>query len=382
MRFLTGRMRSVRDLALLLSATVVAGCGGTLPGIGSSKHDGGAACGGTPTGCGCTPKTCGDLGYGCGLASDGCGKQINCGACPAGRVCIGNVCTAGASMNCTATPSDVSDNARGSAVDADTLVWVTGDASQTVMAITKPDGAPRALTTGVDNWPVPFGDSVYWVTDSGSVMKIAKSGGSPTQVAPAPASYASHPFGTNGNDNSEVVDATGVYWTDATGVWRAPLQGGSPTEVVGGFMQTTAIALDNSNVYFSDRTTKKIYRVPKAGGQATPITPAENDVFGAVIAGGDVYYATDTGVRFVAVTGAASSNLLASAAYPQWIATDGTTIYFSANGPGDVYALAASGGTPTKLASLSGPMWGAPVAVDQGCVYWNTNDLVLHMVAK
>ncbi len=41
----------------------------------------------------CTPKTCSGLGFNCGSASDGCGGSLNCGTCPSGESCTGNVCT-------------------------------------------------------------------------------------------------------------------------------------------------------------------------------------------------------------------------------------------------------------------------------------------------
>jgi hypothetical protein len=37
--------------------------------------------------CGCQPKTCDQLTAQCGAIDDGCGTMIECGPCPANRVC-------------------------------------------------------------------------------------------------------------------------------------------------------------------------------------------------------------------------------------------------------------------------------------------------------
>lgn len=44
----------------------------------------------------CTPATSCPAGQNCGTASDGCGGTIDCGTCPTGETCWGDVCTEGA----------------------------------------------------------------------------------------------------------------------------------------------------------------------------------------------------------------------------------------------------------------------------------------------
>ncbi|HEY5957179.1 MAG TPA: kelch repeat-containing protein, partial [Polyangiaceae bacterium] len=63
--------------------------------VSEAKSMCGATC--TPT---CTPTTCAAQGKTCGSISNGCGSSIDCGTCPSGQTCSGNVCSTTGSFPC------------------------------------------------------------------------------------------------------------------------------------------------------------------------------------------------------------------------------------------------------------------------------------------
>jgi hypothetical protein len=85
--------------------------------------------------------------------------------------------------------------------------------------------------------------NVYWTTgNAGTVLEQPLAGGAVTTLASgqsAPSYIA--------------VDATNVYFTDdasAGAVVRVPIAGGSPVTLVSGVMQPGAITLDATAIYY------------------------------------------------------------------------------------------------------------------------------------
>jgi hypothetical protein len=74
----------------------------------------------------------------------------------------------------------------------------------------------------------------------------------------------------------------------------------------------------------------------------------------------------------VASAGGTPTTLAADQVYPQGIAVDGTSVYWTTYGDGTVVKLPASGGTPFTVASgQNGPN---SIAVSATSVYWTNYD--------
>jgi hypothetical protein len=185
---------------------------------------------------------------------------------------------------------------------------------------------------------VEQGNDLYYF---GSVEKIAKSGGMAKEIV-------------GGTPVSFAVDATHVYWVDASAVslWRADHEGMSVTKVASldGQQYPHALALDATDVYMTWLVNKggmdcpAVVKIPKAGGapavvatgcDAKPSKPyaiAVNDthVFLGTIAmptGGALVYAPKDGNEVAATQLTAGQNTAVTK-----IVVDGKTVYYLLNG--------------------------------------------------
>jgi hypothetical protein len=119
--------------------------------------------------------------------------------------------------------------------------------------------------------------AVFW-TDAanGTVMKVAKSGGTPIMLADGQAA-----------PSSIAVDACHVYWANPLGaaVMRVRKSGGMP-ELVSQADEPKNLVLDDGNVYWLE-TGGKIQKAPKAGGAKTLAVATPASQF--ALDGTDVY---------------------------------------------------------------------------------------------
>jgi hypothetical protein len=107
---------------------------------------------------------------------------------------------------------------------------------------------------------------VYWANGS-TVMKAPIGGGNATQLASGQ-SFAI----------AIAVDASNVYWTDQTAgtVMSVPIGGGSPTTLASGQNAPSALAVDAMNVYWTNSGNGTVMRVPIGGGAATVLASGQS----------------------------------------------------------------------------------------------------------
>jgi hypothetical protein len=182
---------------------------------------------------------------------------------------------------------------------------------------------PVVLTTNQSSPNVITVDqnSVYWAAYySFTVDKIAKAGGTATTISSGEV-----------NPSGIALDATNVYWSDrgyggGDGyVKRAPVAGGAVSNIVGGLnTKPAAVAVDGANVYYATLgdfsvTGGAISSVPLGtvdggAGAGTVVAPQQNNPSFMTIDGTTLYWSNSG--TFVAPDGGAPNGSIVKCATP------------------------------------------------------------------
>jgi hypothetical protein len=304
-----------------------------------------------------------------------------CGPCPGGEGCsAGTDCQSTVCMNGVCTAPSCSDNIKNQGeTDLDCggpncapcafgqACATDGDCKGGLCAGGKCDVAP--IATGQNGpWGITNdGTDVYWTNyDDGSVKSAPVAGGAvKTVVASAPA-----------NAKGIVRDAGNyVYWiSDKQGLFRAPIQGGSATNLYGfGSADQADLTTDGTDVYFS-RPCCQVYRYKSAGGGTSSIYGAEGGISQITyVAPGTLYWATNNGIK-KGTTSGGSSTVILPFAFSDVVdlVADSDAVYGATPGPGGTINKLPNGAfQPVNLASgLTDP---TALALDADFVYWTDN---------
>jgi hypothetical protein len=181
---------------------------------------------------------------------------------------------------------------------------------------------------------------VYWIEGDGHVMAVPSEGGDAVVLA-----------SEQGQLHDIAVDEASVYWTAEAnsvaegGVFKTSLSGGDVIPLVSApeARYATGIAVDGTSVYWTNSAMPgALYKIPIEGG--TPTTVLGNLVFGGALAIDDrsVYWVTSLNSGSVAklsfddgtVVGLASAQTL-----PQSIAVDSTSVYWTNSDSGEVMKI-------------------------------------------
>ncbi|PKN32099.1 MAG: hypothetical protein CVU63_20515, partial [Deltaproteobacteria bacterium HGW-Deltaproteobacteria-20] len=95
------------------------------------------------------------------------------------------------------------------------------------------------------------------------------------------------------------VNATHVYFTDKTGVYRVPIGGGVPQFLVAS-SQATSTAIDSTNVYwvtYKSTLDNGVYRAPLAGGVAYTIQDGIGTPNDVALDSSFAYWSYEGGIR-------------------------------------------------------------------------------------
>ena len=109
-------------------------------------------------------------------------------------------------------------------------------------------------------------------------------------------------------------------------------------------MSPTALALDDTSLYWIEAQAGRVVKVAKGGGTPVPLATGQASPFDLALDANNVYWSNRLGnaIRRIAKTGGGSPELVVTANEPMHIATDGTFVFFEeppprmdAGSPGD-----------------------------------------------
>jgi hypothetical protein len=223
---------------------------------------------------------------------------------------------------------------------------------------------------------VVYCNVVYWTNDKnpGSVVSCPLSGcpGGPTVIASNQASPA-----------RLAVDSSNICFTnfDDGTVARCPLTGcgAAPTVLATGQTQPMGITFFGSSVYWVDSAgngDNAVRTCPSAGCGSSPTTlttvAGSGGLRTVVTDGTSLYFTTAGGSVYASpLSGGAARPLATNQNAPYFIALHGADLYWTNSGAsGGVATCATSSCSPKSIASAPGAFG---LAIDDSAIYWTTS---------
>jgi hypothetical protein len=250
-----------------------------------------------------------------------------------------------------------------------------------------------AKVTGTMNSVTRYGNTVYWAdyeaSDSSGPWSISTSG----TAAPVHLSHHDNDkVSTQGvavyTTSSGLFTTTHVLFADAlvAKLWdtRLSILGASdvsllPDTGMNSNFYPFSIVIDGSSVYFTHDTDEGLYKAPIGGGSVTQLVATTVARSALALAGGTLYFQQGTDLKSMSTSGGAIGTFAAGVGTISAMVANGGVIYWTCPGCGTVSKQAVSGGGVTTLASnQSSPNC---LAVDATYVYFGTSN-ALKRIAK
>jgi hypothetical protein len=229
--------------------------------------------------------------------------------------------------------------------------------------------------------------SFYWVSEStdGSIMKLARSGGSPVKLA----------HGLVQPDSLQVDDSSAFwlgYGTHA-GIERVSLTGGDvedivPVSVPVPIRQT---AIDDGHVYYTNAASGSVGRVDKHGGDGKTLASGLSGPVAIAVDSSGIYVAEsgDDGaiVRVLHAGGGGAARIATHRPGPHGIVLTDTDVLWIDDGAWDVGKSATVGGAIVRLSKAGGSApqqlaaaeGASALLVDGGYAYYTVADSVMRV---
>lgn len=286
----------------------------------------------------------------------------NCGAC--GHSCLGGECKAGHCAPVVLAKDQL--QMQGLTADNQYVYWVTSSQNLTgkVQKVAFGGGAITTLATNQSNPGSLVLDqgNLFWSNVyccSSTIMKVSADGGTATPIATAQPG----PQGLTYYDGA-------VYWPNhvaAGSLMSASTSGGAATTVIANVDRPTSIALDATNIYWTEDGAGVIRKAPRAGGAAALLVSNQKNPTLVNVSATYLYWINDTSMMRQALSGG-SAEPFQVADGRATIMVDSKNIYW---GNDNGIKLAAHGSNvvqtlvEAKDVSSVGNMW-----FDAKSVYW------------
>jgi len=186
------------------------------------------------------------------------------------------------------------------------------------------------------------------------------------------------------------VDATSVYWGTGLpsggggGVWKVPVNGGSPSLLIGAQDRPHGMASDGTNLYYanagSGATIGSIQRIPVGGGVPTPIAIAQALPLDLAVDATNVYW-TNSGDGTVWKSNKTTPAPIKIAdgggsGHAEDLRIDATYAYFTDPQGGSVLRVPLDGSAPAPQTLTTAPR-PRPIAIDSKTAYFGASTGVL-----
>jgi hypothetical protein len=377
----------IRSMLVLPALHAAIGCSGLASGGDVARPDGGAERGAEgaifretgPADVEPRDSAHSDVNYGPCIAADA--SSHNPGGCDSS--CAGT-CSSG---RCVEKLVPAFSGFYNLAIDSTSVYWGAGDS---VVKIAKSGGTPFTLASGAFSASTVSVNAraIYWVDSGcdarfgcepfGSVMSAPlaglQDGGAPTTLAQSQPALS-----------GIALDTGNVFWMNGIpgAIMTESLEGGTPITVAA-IPQRPLVAasfvVDDANIYWV--AALDVMRAPAhPGGPVTAVTRGER-AGQIAVSTTDVYWTNNEGfkngsVRRVSKGGGAVAVVASNQDMTLGgsITVDATSVYWTTQGdcvsagvcPGTVMKAPLCGGAPTTLSATQG---GVAVAVDDSSVYW------------
>jgi len=198
---------------------------------------------------------------------------------------------------------------------------------------------------------------------------VASGGGGPTDATTLANSGP-------GSVQSIAVDATDVYWTTRTALWKVAKDGGTLTPITTGAMGYWSVIADSTNVYWLEEggATPGLHKMPAGGSTSTVLDPVVDSRSIAVDAT-SVYWAsydgTNASIMKVPIGGGTPTTLATGLRIPQFVTVDTVNVYWNDMQANTINSVPIAGGIVGTLDADEGTTV-MSIAARKGWVYWAT----------